>query len=346
MQVESRDRAIRTIQVRIRQLESREKFLATIIQRLGATLLMTFAAFGLAQSAPYPTRAIEIVVPYSPGGATDVVARVLGPKLQDRLGRPVVVINRPGASGTIGIISVARARPDGHTLFIGYSSETVIVPQMTKTAKYSLDDFEPIVVVGLLPLVLIVSKNVQADSLKDLIEKLRTSPKKFTFGGAIGSPSHIMGGWLNRLANVDATHVPYRGGAQSVTDVIGGHIDMYYASSAAAKGAIDSGSVKALAVTGNARSSALPNVPTFNEAGVADFDLGAWTVMLAPKGTPADIVQLLRTESLAALADTKIRALLASQGVEPSSVDDVRAFLSAEQEKFGRVVRELGITLE
>jgi tripartite-type tricarboxylate transporter receptor subunit TctC len=193
---------------------------------------------------------------------------------------------------------------------------------------------------------LIVSKNVQADSLKDLIEKLRTSPKKFTFGGAIGSPSHIMGGWLNRLANVDATHVPYRGGAQSVTDVIGGHIDMYYASSAAAKGAIDSGSVKALAVTGNARSSALPNVPTFNEAGVADFDLGAWTVMLAPKGTPADIVQLLRTESLAALADTKIRALLASQGVEPSSVDDVRAFLSAEQEKFGRVVRELGITLE
>jgi tripartite-type tricarboxylate transporter receptor subunit TctC len=128
--------------------------------------------------------------------------------------------------------------------------------------------------------------------------------------------------------------------------VIGGHIDMYYASSAAAKGAIDSGSVKALAVTGNARSSALPNVPTFNEAGVADFDLGAWTVMLAPKGTPADIVQLLRTESLAALADTKIRALLASQGVEPSSVDDVRAFLSAEQEKFGRVVRELGITLE
>jgi tripartite-type tricarboxylate transporter receptor subunit TctC len=122
------------------------------------------------------------------------------------------VINRPGASGTIGIISVARARPDGHTLFIGYSSETVIVPQMTKTAKYSLDDFEPIVVVGLLPLVLIVSKNVQADSLKDLIEKLRTSPEKLTFGGAIGSPSHIMGEWLNRLANVDATHVPYRGG--------------------------------------------------------------------------------------------------------------------------------------
>jgi tripartite-type tricarboxylate transporter receptor subunit TctC len=140
--------------------------------------------------------------------------------------------------------------------------------------------------------------------------------------------------------------VPYRGGGQAVADVVGGHIDMFYAGLAAAKGAIDSGAVKALAVTGDARSPALPNVPTFKEAGVKDFDLASWNVLLAPKGTPAAVLSLLRQETVLALDDPKVRELYVAQGVEASSTQDVKAFLVKERDNFGRVVRSLGITME
>jgi tripartite-type tricarboxylate transporter receptor subunit TctC len=155
-----------------------------------------------------------------------------------------------------------------------------------------------------------------------------------------------MGAWFCRINGLNVVHVPYRGGAQAVADVIGGHIDLFFAGLAAAKAAIDSGSVKALAVTGHARSSALPNVPTFKEAGVADFELASWNVLLAPQGTPADILRFLRQETAAALADPKLREVLAAQGVEASPTQDVRAFLAQERAAFGRAVRDLGITID
>ncbi len=148
------------------------------------------------------------------------------------------------------------------------------------------------------------------------------------------------------MNNLNVMHIPYRGGGQAVADVVGGHIDMFYAGLAAAKGAIDSGSVKALAVTGDARSAALPNVPTFKELGIKDFELASWNVLLAPKGTPADIVTLLRQETVRALADPKVREMYVTQGVEPSQTQDVKAFLARERDAFGRVVRELGITMD
>ncbi len=299
-----------------------------------------------AEPPAYPDRTIEIVVSYSPGGSTDLVARAIAQKMQDRFGQPVVVLNKPGASGSIGATYAAHAATDGYTLFEAFTSEMVVVPELAKNAKYSIDDFDPIAVTGIVPVVLIGSKNIAANTLKDLIEELRQAPGKYTYGGGNGSPSHIMGAWLNRLYGLKTTHVPYRGGAQAVTDVIGGHIDMFYAGVAAAKAAIDSGSVKAFAVTGNARSAALPNVPTFKEAGVSDFDLASWDVLLAPKGTAPDIVARLKKETLLALKDPKVVSLLAAQGVEPSETQDVRAFLSDERQKFGRVVHELGITME
>ncbi len=299
-----------------------------------------------AEQPAYPDRTIEIVVSYSPGGSTDLVARSIAQKMQDRFGKPVVVLNKPGASGSIGATYAAHAAPDGYTLFEAFTSEMVVVPELAKNAKYSIDDFDPIAVTGIVPVVLIGSRNIAANTLKDLIEELRQAPGKYTYGGGNGSPSHIMGAWLNRLYGLKTTHVPYRGGAQAVTDVIGGHIDMFYAGVAAAKAAIDSGTVKAFAVTGNARSAALPNVPTFKEAGVSDFDLASWDVLLAPKGTAPDIVARLKKETLLALKDPKVLSLLAAQGVEPSETQDVRAFLSDERQKFGRVVHELGITME
>jgi len=294
----------------------------------------------------YPTRTIEIVVAYGPGGSTDLVARALAQKFQERLGQSAVVLNKAGGSGTIGATVAARAAPDGYTLYVGYTSETVIVPQLAKGIKYSVDDFEPIAVTGLVPLVLITSKNMRAGNLRELIEELRAQPGKFTYGGGIGSPPHVMGAWFNRLNNLNVTHVPYRGGGQAVADVVGGHIDLFFAGLAAAKGAIDSGAVKPFAVTGDARSSALPNVPTFKEAGVKDFELASWNVLLAPKGTPADVLALLRRETMLALGDAKVRELYAAQGVEASPTQDVKAFLAKERDDYGRVVRDLGITME
>jgi tripartite-type tricarboxylate transporter receptor subunit TctC len=256
------------------------------------------------------------------------------------------VINKPGGNGIIGATAAARARPDGYGLYVGYTSETVIVPQVSHAIKYSIDDFEPIAVTGVIPLVLIAAKTVQAKTLADLVAEVSAAPGKFTFGGGNASPPHVVGAWFNRLKGLTVTHVPYRGGGQGVADVAGGHIDMFYAGVAAAKAAIDSGAVKALAVTGEARSAALPDVPTFREAGVGDLDLASWTMLLAPKGTPAAIVALLQQESQRALADPKLRALFAAQGVEASPTQDVKAFLARESANYGRAVHELGITME
>jgi tripartite-type tricarboxylate transporter receptor subunit TctC len=312
-------------------------------------VVLGIAAVGLAPPADaqrYPSKTIEMVVSYAAGGSTDLVARAIAQKLQERLGQSVVVLNKPGGGATIGATLAARANPDGHTLYMGFTTETAVVPQLSKNAKYSLDDFEPIAVTGVIPVVLIASRNMRATTLPDLIEEVRQAPGKYTYGGGPGSPSHIMGAWLNRIRTLSVSHIPYRGGAQGISDVSGGHIDMFYGGVSAVKGAVDGNLVKPIALVGDTRSSALPTVPTFKEAGVADFDLDSWTVLLAPKGTPAEIIALLKQETMTALADPKVRATLSSQGVEPSQTQDVKAFLAREREKFGRIVRELGITID
>jgi tripartite-type tricarboxylate transporter receptor subunit TctC len=323
-----------------------EVHMQRMVQWLCGLALATTLVSTPATAEPYPARTVEIVVSYGAGGSTDFVARAVAQKLSEALGQSFVIINRPGASGTIGIMNAMRAKPDGYTLYVGYTSETVVLPQISKTATYSaIDDFEPIAVTGLVPVVLMVSKNVQANTLQELIAEVRANPGKYTYGGSVGSPPHIMGAWMNKIRGLNVTHVPYRGGAQGVNDVIGGHLDMFYGGVAVGKSAIASGYVKPLAVTGDKRSAALPDVPTFKEAGVPEFDLASWTVMLAPKGTPAEIVALLRTEVMKALADPKVREALAAQGVEPSENQDVKAFLTHERDVFGRAVHELGITV-
>jgi tripartite-type tricarboxylate transporter receptor subunit TctC len=313
---------------------------------VGAAVATSAATPLAAQPARYPTRGIEIVVAYGPGGSTDLVARALAQKFQERLGQSAVVINKPGASGALGATQAARSDPDGHTLFAGFTTETVVVPQLSRNAKYSIDDFEPIAVTGIVPVMLIGSRNVRANSLPELIEDIRRSPGKLTYGGRLGSPSHILGAWLNRLKGLEVTHIPYRGGAQAVADIAGGHVDLFFAGVTAAKSAVDAGLIKVFAVVADARSSALPNVPTFKESGVADFDLGSWTVLLAPQGTPPEIIGILRQETALALNDPQVRTSLVAQGVEPSPTQDVRAFVNNERDKFGRVIRELGISLE
>ena len=299
----------------------------------------------LAQSK-YPARNIELIVPYGPGGSTDIVARIVAQKLQERFSQNVVILNKPGASGTNGLLQAMRAAPDGYTLLNSYTAEAVVVPQISATHSYSIvEDFEPIAITGLVPVVLMVSKDIKANTLKEFIDEVQANPGKFTFGGGHGSPPHVMGAWMNKLRNLNVQHVPYRGGAQGINDVVGGHINMFYGGVAAGKSAIDSGGVKPIAVTGDKRSSALPNVPTFKEGGVPEFDLASWTVMLAPKGTPADVLAVLRKETAAVLEDPKTREALARQGVEKSDTQGVRGFLQKEKDAFGRAVRELGIKM-
>ena len=317
------------------------------MSRIVALSLALLAALSAAAwSAPYPTRPIEIVVPYGAGGSTDLVARTLAQQLQTRLGQPVVVINKPGASGTIGVMSFLRAEPDGYTLLLGFTTELAVMPRMSKAARYAMADFTPIAVTGDVPLVMIGAKRLQSTTLKDLLAEIGAVPGKFTYGGGLGSPSHISGAWMNRVAGLKMVHVPYRGGAQAVNDVIGEHIDIFYGGLAAAKGAIDAGAVKAFAQTGATRSTALPNVPTFVEAGLPDFDVGSWNVLLAPKGTPDEAVARLKQEVAASLAAPQVRDLLRTQGVEPPRSNDPAAFLADEEKKFERLVRETGVTME
>ncbi len=317
-----------------------------LLQRLGSVLLLTALTCASAPAQQYPNRTVEVIVAYGPGGSTDIVARAVAQKLSEQTGQNFVILNRPGASGAIGIQAALRAKPDGYTIFVGYTSETVVGPQIAKHLTYSaIDDFEPVAVTGLVPVVLMASKNFKANTLQEFIAEVRANPGKYGFGGGAGSPPHIMGAWMNKLRDLNVAHIPYRGGAQGVNDVIGGHLDMFYGGVAVGKAAIDGGSVKALAVTGATRSAALPHVPTFKEAGVPEFDLASWTVMLAPKGTPPEIVATLRSETLRALSEPKMREALAAQGVEQSDTQDVRAFLTRERDAFGRAVRTLGITM-
>ncbi len=297
----------------------------------------------LATAAPYPTRPVEIVVPYGAGGSTDQTARILAQRLQDRLGQSFVIINRPGASGTIGVTSVARAEPDGYTLLLSYATEIVVMPQMSRTVKYAIDDFEPIAVTGWLPLVMVTAKYVPANTLGEFIAEIRRSPGKYTFGGSLGSPSQLSGAWFSKLLKLDIRHIPYKGGAQAIGDLVGGHLDMFFPGLAAAKPAYDAGAVKALAQTGDRRSAAFPEVPTFIEAGVADFELSNWTMLLAPRGTPGSVAALLKQEVAHPLDDPKLRGILAGQGIEPPPALDVRNFLVRENEKFRRVIRETGV---
>jgi tripartite-type tricarboxylate transporter receptor subunit TctC len=317
-----------------------------MVRRIALSLALVATLPAAALSAPYPTRTVEIIVPYGAGGSTDLVARTLAHQLEARLGQPVVVINKPGGAGTIGVMSVMRAEPDGYTLLLGFTTELAVMPRLSKNAKYSMTDFAPIAVTGDVPLVMIGAKRLQSTSLQDLLAEIRGAPGKFTYGGGLGSPSHISGAWMNRVAGLNVVHVPYKGGAQAVGDVIGGHIDMFYGGLAAAKGAVDAGAVKAFAQTGDVRSTALPNVPTFREAGLPDFDVGSWNVLLAPKGTPAEVIARLKAEVTAALATPQVRDLLKTQGVEPPRSNDPVTFLADEEKKFERLVRETGVTME
>ena len=293
----------------------------------------------------YPIRPVQIVVPYAPGGTGDVIARQLAKKFEEHFKQPFIVLNKPGASGTIGAANAARAQPDGYTLLLGYTSEIAIEPFLNPTS-YNSKSFEPIAVAGETPLLLIGQKNLAAKSLHDLVDLVRSKPGNSTYASAgFGSPAHIAGELLNRDAKLVIRHIPYKGGAEAVAAVLGGQVDIYFTGLPPAMSLVRNGNIKAFAVTGEQRSNALPDVPTMRESGFANFDLSGWFALFAPVGTPADVLAQLRLATSAALADPVVQEVLNKNGVElhPDPTKQVGQFIDAESSKYRNLITELAI---
>ena len=281
-------------------------------------LLAVLLALPLQVFAQYPQRAIKLLVPFPPAGATDIVGRIVAQKLSERLGQSVVVENRPGAGGSIGSDLVAKSAPDGYTLLMATSSTHSIGPALQKLPYDPIKDFAPITHVANVPNVLVVSPKLPVVSVRELVEYTKARPGKLNFASSgVGTIVHLNGELFKMLAGVDLVHVPYKGTALSIPDLANGNIAMLFDSLASVMPHVKSGSVRPLAMNAPQRSPLLPEVPTLAEAGMPAFDRYTWFGMFAPAGTPADIVRRVQAEVVAALKAPDLRERFDAVGAEP-----------------------------
>ena len=310
-----------------------------------SSLLSTLA---LAQS--YPSRAVKVIVPWPPGQATDIAARVVAEKLQAGLGQPFVVENRPGAGGSIGSDVVAKAAPDGYTLLAASSGPISIMPHLQKTPYDPLKDFAPVSLVALVPFVLVTHPQFPADDLKGFIANVRANPGKYSFSSSgTAASAYMITSLFNSMAGLQATHVPYKGTAPAITDIIGGQITYTVETVAATLGHVKAGRLKAYGVSFSRRASAMPDVPTIEEAGgLKGYDIGAWIGYTAPAGTPREAVARLAAEmqKIAQGADIKERYL--TLGLDPisSSPEEMATFMRQQQERYGAIIKAQGIKID
>jgi tripartite-type tricarboxylate transporter receptor subunit TctC len=289
---------------------------------IGGALLGALGCAFAQSSAPYPDRPIRLVVAFVPGGATDTMARQILAELSEALGQPVVVENRPGANGYLGWNHVAAAAPDGYTLLLAENA-LAMSQALNRKAPSSFDplkQYDAIASVASSPLVLVLANNVKANTIQELIAYSKSGPQKMNYASAgIGSVTHLVMEVFRDGAGMDAVHVPYKGGGQAVADVIAGHIPVTFASTQVAKGLVESGKLKALAVTSVARSPALPGVPTLKEAGVthADVDLRFWYGIFGPRGIPDAVKARLDKAVAGVMSDPKVRERLAKLDIAP-----------------------------
>jgi tripartite-type tricarboxylate transporter receptor subunit TctC len=301
-----------------------------------------------AHAQAYPDRPIRIIVPFGPGGFTDVAARILQKELAAAIGQSVVIENKPGAGSTIGTAEVSKARPDGYTLAM-ISTAHVISPHLYKQMPYdALRDFTPVMKLAEGPYVLVVHPSLPAKSVAELVAMARAEPGKIDYASSgNGSAQHLVGALFTRMAGVDLNHVPYKGSNQAMSDVLGGQVKVSFVGVPNALPNLVSGKLRALGVSSAKRYGELPDVPTIAEAGIAGYDATIWLGLLAPPGTPRDIVQKLNTEVVRVLSTPEARRLMASAGVEvaTSSPEDFGRLLQSEFERWGKVVRETGATV-
>jgi tripartite-type tricarboxylate transporter receptor subunit TctC len=312
----------------------------------GAIALPAMSPAAWAQA--YPARPVRLIVPVAPGGALDIIARLMGQWLSDRLGQTFIVENRPGGGTNIGVEAVVRAPADGYTLLLVPGSVTANATMFPKLNFNYIRDIVSIAMISQLPLVMEVNLSVPAKTVPEFVAWAKANPGKVSMAsGGTGSTSHIGGELLKLRTGIEMVHVPYRGGAPALTDVLGGQVQVYFSPLPESIETIRAGKVRALAVTTAKRSEALPDVPTVGES-VPCFEASTWQGIGAPKNTPAEIVERLNSEINAGLADPTIKARLADLGSMPAPMSPAafEKYIVEETEKWGKVIREANIPLE
>ena len=309
------------------------------------SLALTAPLLALADS-PYPDKPIRFVVPYPPGGGTDVVARIVQQRLQVALGQPIVIDNKGGAGGSLGTDIVAKAAPDGYTVLFTLSSHTINPAIFPKLPFDTIKDFEPVGLVASLPQLLASNMAVPVRNVADVVAQAKAAPDKFSFASVgNGSPGHLAGELMVLRTGAPMAHIPYRGGGPAVTDVIGGQVPLLWVSIPAAAAQVKAGKLRALAVSTTKRSPAFPDVPTMQEAGVADFEVDSWYAMLVPAKTPRPIIERLNKALNTVLAEPAIRAQLIDQGADAvgGTPEALAKVIAAEVPKWIKLAKDANI---
>ena len=317
---------------------------------LRAVLCLCAAAMSFAAvAADYPTRPVRVIVGLTTGSGVDVMARVVGQKLAEATGQPFIVENRPGAGSNIATRFAAAAAPDGYTVFVATVANAINATLYQKLQFDVLRDFSPVILAGTAPNVLIVNPSVPAKTVNELIELAKAQPGKLTMGSSgTGTSPQMTGELFRRRAEIDIVHVPYKGGPEATTALLGGQIDCLFAITSTALPHIEAGRLRALAVTSRERTALLPQVPTVSESGLPGFEAVTWFGFTVPTGTPRDIVDRLNTEIGKALAMPELKKQLALQGIDVGggTPEQFGVYMRDEFAKWGRLVKESGMTAD
>ena len=327
-----------------------KKLLAGLALTALTTLGVAVAPSAWAQSAaPYPSRPIRLVVPFAPGGTTDALARVVGQRLTQSWGQPVVIDNKPGAGATLGADLVAKSAGDGHTLLMGAAHHTIAQNVYAKLPYHFGRDFAPVSIVALVPNMVVVNNDVPARTIQELVALAKAQPGKLNYGSAgVGTAHHLIGEMFKLGAGVAIAHVPYKGSAPAVADLLDNQVQIMFDTVSSSLGQVKAGKLRALAVTTARRSTALPDVPTLSETVLPGFDVGTWFGILAPAATPPEIVSRLNTEIVRIINLPDVRKQLLEMGAEP--VGDTSAQMAAqiktELENYGSIARQIKLSVE
>lgn len=315
-----------------------------------AILLAAFLHFAAAAQSTYPERPIRLIVPFAPGGVTDTSGRLIAEALGKRLGQPIIVENKAGASGNIGTQMVAGSKPDGYTLVLGFDGTLVINPHVFANFPFSVtDDLAPVGKIGDAALIIVAHPSFGPKTLQDLIAYSKTQPGGVPYGtSGVGGTPHIAGELLNLRTGAKLQHIPYKGGGQAMSDALGGNIPLVYTAVAGAIGHLKAGRLVPIAVSSASRVPSLPEVPTFMESGVPDFESSSWVAILAPANTARPVIDKLNRELDAVLRDPWIVERLATLGIvaAPGSPEQLAQQIRADLVKYGAVVKAAGIKME
>jgi len=318
-----------------------------VIRLAAAAALVALAPLAAAQS--YPVKPVRIMVGANAGGGTDIIARMLADKYQAAFGQPFVVENKPGASNTIAADLTAKAAPDGHTLLVATNTGQAIAPHLIKLSFDTNKDLVPVALIVVVPNVLVVGPGVPANNVKDLIALIKAKPDAYSYGSSgVGSTQHLAGEAFNLAAGTKAVHVPYKGSAQALSDLVGGQIQLDFDTTSSAMAFIKGGKVKALAVMSPKRTPELPDVPTLAEAGLPGVEMTTWYGLFVTAGTPKEVVNRLYAETMKALQMPDVQKRLLGLGGEPGNAtqEQFATLVKADYDRFGRLIKDANVKLE